>query len=704
MRGPALRRIAVGGLLAGATLGVASLAPVGSGGMAGAAGPAARYDCALNVNAGDFAGVEATASAIGWAGNQHGVVTCLGGTFMVQERNFTNFGFGLYDGGATTWRDVDGYLPAQVTTFHRLGGSVSITEFADRVVLQAEPFVAVYCRVTVSNPTGQPTAADPQPSPGLVPLNDAPNTVPPHSTVTHDYAIAVDRFGNSYAWPADQVLQQAGGFEQHFTDMRQFWDGQLATIAQVKVPDAALQDAYRAGYIETEIARSGDALDTGVNGYMFEYSHDVVGILTTLFTQGAFEDAHALLLEVRNVVGGGAVAGGQYVDGLWTYSLPWAAYLLKTGDVAFVRDNFTTEGPAGASQPSLADAAHQIAADRTGPGGTMEATDDIDTQGYWTVDDEEALLGLAAYGYLAERVGDSAEASWAHQQYSSLLAATDAALANTIGHDHLDYLPCSLFKPNTADRCGNPEDANWASTLSNWVWEGSLLGAKAPGPLSSLIDSTYAYGFGRLRGRLPPNTFGGYPGDYYSNGYNANYGTAGLVGGPAYRDQGILSYEFMIDHSQSGPNSWWESSSAPTTRGPWVGAHPTSGQGSSPHAWGLAGDDKVLLDSLAAQDADGSLIVGRGVPDSWLGPAPIGVDNFPTTDGARLGVRISRHGSSVSLALRGQRPSGPVRFELPAFVGNVASTSTGSVDERAGIVTLRPGTGTVTVTLRHPPS
>src|SRR5579871_690374 len=92
VRGPALRRIAVGGLLAGATLGVASLAPVGSGGMAGAAGPAARYDCALNVNAGDFAGVEATASAIGWAGNQHGVVTCLGGTFMVQERNFTNFG------------------------------------------------------------------------------------------------------------------------------------------------------------------------------------------------------------------------------------------------------------------------------------------------------------------------------------------------------------------------------------------------------------------------------------------------------------------------------------------------------------------------------------------------------------------------------------------------------------------------------------
>ncbi len=46
-----------------------------------------------------------------------------------------------------------------------------------------------------------------------------------------------------------------------------------------------------------------------------------------------------------------------------------------------------------------------VADDRTGRDGTMEETDDIDTQGEWTEDDEEALLGLAAYRYLSERVG-----------------------------------------------------------------------------------------------------------------------------------------------------------------------------------------------------------------------------------------------------------------------------------------------------------
>ena len=74
----------------------------------------------------------------------------------------------------------------------------------------------------------------------------------------------------------------------------------------------------------------------------------------------------------------------------------------------------------------------------------------------------------------------------------------------------------------------------------------------------------------------------------------------------------------MIANSQSGPFSWWESSSAPDPHSPWVGRHPATGQGSSPHAWGIAGADKVLLDSLVAQRSDGSLVVGRGVPPGWL--------------------------------------------------------------------------------------
>ncbi len=464
------------------------------------------------------------------------------------------------------------------------------------------------------------------------------------------------------------------------------------------MPDPALVNAYKSGFITTQITRSGDALDSGVNGYESEFSHDVVGILTNLFTQGSFSSAHALLTEARNVVG----SQGQYVDGLWTYAVPWAVYLMKTGDTAFVAQNFASEGPQGAAQPSIEDTAHAIAADRTGPLGTMEATDDIDTQGYWTTDDYEALLGLAAYRYIASTLGNKTETAWATAQYTSLLAATNTVVGQTITHYKLSYLPCSLVQPNTANRCNDPEDANWTSPFGfgSWAWEGYLFGAAVSGPGQTLIDATYSYGFGRLRGLLPPDTTGGFPGDYYSSAYNAAMGSAGLASA-GHRDQGILNYDFMIANSQSGPLSWWESSSAPDPGSPWVGRHPATGQGSSPHAWGMAGANKVLLDSLVAQRADGSLVVGRGVPPAWLGHGTISVANFPTTDGRRAGLTISSSGRSVSLTLRGAMPAGSVLFQLPSFVNNVAAASTGTVDQATGTVTLDRSVRHVSVTLRR---
>ncbi|MDR3649530.1 MAG: hypothetical protein P4L20_10600, partial [Acidimicrobiales bacterium] len=384
-----------------------------------------------------------------------------------------------------------------------------------------------------------------------------------------------------------------------------------------------------------------------------------------------------------------------YPDGVWTYAWPWAIYLLKTGDLSFVKEHFA----------SIKGTAHDIAADRTGPSGIMESTNDIDTQGYWTTDDYEALSGLAAYRYLAQRIGDNPEAAWAIQQYDSLLSATNQTLDTTISRFGLNYLPCSILAPNSANRCVNPEDANWTSPFGfgGWAWNGSLFGATLNGPGISLIDATYAYGFQRLEGLLPPDTFGGFPGDYYSTAYNAGMGNAGLAS-IAYRDQGILSYEFMIQNGQSGPYSWWESSSAPSASTPWIGKHPAAGQGSSPHAWGISQANKVLLDSLVAQSSDGTLIVGRGIPAKWLRDgASVSVTNFPTADGKRLSLRISSGGQSVSLTLSGQSPAGPVLFELPSFTNDIAGTSSGSINQETGTVTLAPRSRNVTVQFRTAP-
>jgi hypothetical protein len=687
----------------------AAAVPAGASATAASAPP---YSCAPNGPAGSqtIYGTYGDASVIGWAGNSQAVTACLGGSFYVVSGNGpgsgstaavsgTTYGYGIYNDSATTWTNAGGYLPALVTSFRRDGARVTITNFGDQVTIGGHRYVAIYSRVSVTNPTSAPVTLSPEPSPGLIPLNSAPDQVAPHATVQHDYVVASDRFGGTYAFPARQVLAAAGSYGQHFAHMRAYWNGQLAQIAQVvTLPDPSLADAYRTGFIYTQIIRSGDELKTGANGYDTEFSHDVIGILANLFTQGYTAGAHGLLDRARFVIG----SQTQYDDGVWTYPWVWAIYLEKTGDLKFVKANFAAQGPAGKSEPSIEDTAHLIAADRTGPGGIMEKTNDIDANGYWTIDNYEALTGLATYRWLALQVGDAGQARWAAAQYQSLLAATNKTLDATMAAGHLSYLPCSMTEPNTDNRCANAEDANWAAPFlfGRWAWDGYLFGAPLSGPGVTAIDATYDYGFGRLAGHLPASTLGGYPTQYYSTAYNAGYGEWGLASHD-HRDQGILGYEFMISNGQSGPYSWWESQQFPNPGSPWAGTHPEAGNGSSPHAWGMANANLVLLDSLVAQRSDGTLIVGRGVPASWTRTGQvIKLANVPVAGGGRIGLTITTRGDAVTLALTGSRLTAAVDFELPAFAGNIARSSAGTVDRASGVVALPATARTVTVMLR----
>ena len=128
----------------------AAAGPAGAGDATGQSGlgPRPAYRCSFNVETDAFTGADGTASAIGWLGDHNSVITCLGGTFVIQDGPdglFQDEGFGIYDGQRTTWADAEGYLPAQTTTFLlRRGVTASITEFADRIVVQGNPFVAVY--------------------------------------------------------------------------------------------------------------------------------------------------------------------------------------------------------------------------------------------------------------------------------------------------------------------------------------------------------------------------------------------------------------------------------------------------------------------------------------------------------------------------------------------------------------------------------
>ena len=195
-----------------------------------------------------------------------GVVTCLGGTFYVQSSVNKKFGFGIYDGGPTTWKDADGYLPAQITTFGRSGATVSITEFADQVSVGGNAVRGGLRPGCDRNPTGNALVADPEPSAGLVPLAAAPGTVAAHGSSVHDYVMAVDRFGEPIRGPASGRWWQPGASTGTSPTCARSGTSNWPNRTD-SVPDTALDDAYRSGFIYTQIARSGTHLNTGVNGY-----------------------------------------------------------------------------------------------------------------------------------------------------------------------------------------------------------------------------------------------------------------------------------------------------------------------------------------------------------------------------------------------------------------------------------------------------
>ncbi len=224
-----------------------------------------------------------------------------------------------------------------------------------------------------------------------------------------------------------------------------------------------------------------------------------------------------------------------------------------------------------------------------------------------------------------------------------------------------------------------------------------MWGADQHGEMLSGIDATYTYGFDRLKGTLPAHTYGSYPG--YTTTYNAGYGRSGLRGNH-YRSEAILDYQFMLDNTQSSPFGWWESINAPLPAA-WSGSHPSGGAGACPHMWGQSFATSALLDALIAEKSDGSILVGRGIPDTWVANNQvIELVNYPLNNNRRIGLRIEGlPGNQIKLTMSGDIPEGNIIFNLPVFINNIQSASGGSVDLAAGEVTLQPEARTVIVNL-----
>ncbi|MFJ7214997.1 RICIN domain-containing protein [Amycolatopsis sp. NPDC098790] len=689
-------------------------------------------------------------TAIGWDGNHWPVSSYLSGSFFARGVPTTYNGLcgGMYSFGAYTyggnpgaqsvqWTEDNGYLPAMTTS--RTSGSVGITikNFADKVTINGTAVMLVYTRVSIKNNGSASVTVPPGGSgPNLVRLTSSSlDTVAAGQTSNHDFVVAVDNFGSGVALPTGSTLSSnAPSYDTAYNQMASYWNSRLAETNTFSLPNTtlpntgglanpgtALANAYKAGTIYNLIMQVGKAQFSGANNYNWILNHDVPGELTAKFETGDFRDARNLLLTARisEQDNWDEVGANWYWDGVWKTMGAWATYLAKTNDTAFVGQYFDDTGSWGPSLRTIARTKYpaQLASD-----GTLKTNFDNDSTGRWLFSNFSALQMLASYKYIATKLGRTAEATWANTAYTSLLTALNTVVGRNQSANGFSYLPCEVDKPNSANRCGTFNDANWASP--GWVgqnqWSTMLSGGTLTGIMGDpgQIDRMYQWGFGRLSANgYPFPTFGAFTG--YSTAYNTSYSSDGLFSN-TYRDLPITSYAWQLKTTTGGPNAWWEANgSGPSSANPWIGSHAGPQFGACPYAWPIAGQQQGLLESLVAEGlaSTGSgpytftrpLYIGRGVPNAWLTPGQtISMGNLTNTydvaSGSRTtyGVSLAVSGSSgarvVTVTLSGSLPGGAVSIQLPVFFSTgVNSVNGGSYNASTHTVTATANTVTITL-------
>ncbi|HEV8559703.1 MAG TPA: RICIN domain-containing protein [Actinophytocola sp.] len=699
-------------------------------------------------------------SAIGWQGNFYPAFSYLSGSYFARGvpttftaggtsfcgamYSFGVFTFGLAAGQAPPaqsiqWTQDSGYLPALRTSFTRNNVAISITNFANRAVINGTPFVLAHTRITVTN-NGTATATVPPNAsgPNLVRQTAVNDSVPAGTTRTHDFVSAIDRFGTNAAYPSTATLASAApSYDTAFGQMAAFWNGRINATAQLSLPNlqlpntglanpgTALVNAYKAGTAYHLMMQVGKAPFSAANNYAWLLNHDIPGELVARFSTGDFSDARNLLLDGRTseVQGFPSFGANWYWDGVWKTPWAWAIYLEKTNDTAFVsqffNDNQTQFGP------SLRTMMRTNLVAQLDSDGTLRTNFDNDSTGKWILSNYSALIALSAYKYIATRIGQTAEATWAQQTYISLHDALNRVIGQNQSANGFNFLPCEVNRPNSANRCNTFNDANWAQ--AGWSgqnqWDVMLMGGAMSGIIGDpgQLDRMYQWGFDRLAGRVPFPSFGAFSG--FSTAYNTAYSEGGLYG-TAFRDLAITSYAWQIQNTTGGPNAWWEANgSGPSSANIWAGSHAGPQFGAVPYAWPIAHQQLALVRAIAAEGLAASgtgpftytrpLYIGRGIPNTWIAPGQtIAVNNLTSstnidsgsrsTYGVSLAVTRPGTGRVITVNLSGTLPGGAVLVQLPVFAtSSVVSVTGGTFDAGTRTVTITPGTTQAVITLNN---
>jgi hypothetical protein len=611
-------------------------------------------------------------------------------------------------------------LPSPVSEWDAADIGVRVHHFANRIL--ADSATAVYTRVSLTNNSGSPRKLSLVASGNGITerqfaIGRAKATRVEETALTFEVRIgagAVRHFDFVAPATGEATVEQfvgAGGFLKNYRAMANFYKRRIARLTHpVSLPDPQMVDMYKSMQCAmwvTVVEVPGDyemRASGGNPGVMYQYdrtfSHDIPNMVVQFIKEGDFDLAKRIM-EGTTYQRLGRELQHNYLDAIPKYIIPYAAYLQLSGD----RKYFTEERRALLRENSRRIHEHRKAQldpshRESGTYGIMDKSNTLDNkEHYLVVDNFAALHGLAAYAYLADCLGEPDEAAWARAEMKDVNDCLNAALEHCMRRRNVDWY-MSTFNDVKFWEIGY--DGNWFGTtmmMSTFPWGAELKGFDLGGTWKDRFDATIdnCLVMRETCGKgIPEGSWGAWWDHEYGPSYNAAMGFQTLAS-DKHRTLAATNIEWLLN-TQTAPMQWGESFDKGQNDDDWTTA------AMSYETWGLGFTRQALLELCASPKTDGTLIIGRGIPDRWLAHGSrIAWKNVLVGKKRKLDFVIAAEAKGVSLELEGDMPLGEIIFDLPAFKGNIDSVEAdgrpvASFDSTSGQVRLPASTRSARVT------
>jgi hypothetical protein len=397
------------------------------------------------------------------------------------------------------------------------------------------------------------------------------------------------------------------------------------------------------------------------------FDHDVPDMVIQYIMEGYWDVARQVMEGTTyGRLSKGLLEKEKYNDAVPKYLMTMAQYLQTSGDVKYFTDELFEK------IKSCAMAVHDMRKGQLSPdledkrayglilkGSTLDNGNE-----YLIVDNFAALHGFAAYKYVCDKLGKTVESQWAKAEMEDLNNCLNNALDISMKEAGTDwYNACFSFDYDSVLVSG---PGNWFGTtlmMPSFPWNAYLKGFELGGTWKDHLDNSIEKWLekGKQFG-CEDGSFGAWWSAKYGAIYNAGMGMP-LLYSDKYRTLVAQSIEWLLDN-QTAPYHWGESFHKPHPASDWTRPEVDL------ETWGLGFIRQALLQLCVSVHVDGTVILGRGIPDYWLNTGrAIAWKNVHINNGKKIDFSIRKDGNKIHINITGDNADGKIVVDLPVLKG-----------------------------------